>query len=287
MKPIFCVDITSDKSNETVNGAEFITRSVTKQKLENYETKVENLEQTIEKSRLPLWLRIVKYLCGILSLMILAATIRAGFDTAMRNAPFLVLSGFFCGILWLVLQFAAKKKEKKVLAEDHAEQQSDEIEVDTNAIREELEVPQDALDVDVLLFRYKTKGEKITPHAQALQTTVYINLPVKLYATDEEIHLADLEAVYSFKKSELKAITTVNKRIGVPNWNKEEDPRRGEYKPYKMGVNNMGDIFFKPYYILEIERDGQQYGIYFPCYELKFFESLTGMTATPPANSKK
>ena len=59
MKPIFCIDITNDKNNESVNGAEFITRSATKQKVDDFEDKVDDFEEIIEKSKLPLWLRII------------------------------------------------------------------------------------------------------------------------------------------------------------------------------------------------------------------------------------
>ena len=46
-----------------------------------------------------------------------------------------------------------------------------------------------------------------------------------------------------------------------------------------MTVNKFGNVFFKPYYILEIEKDNQTFGIYFPCYELDAIEKLTGLTA--------
>ena len=47
MKPIFCIDVTLDKKNEIVNGSEFITRTASKQKIEEYkqirETRRKNL----------------------------------------------------------------------------------------------------------------------------------------------------------------------------------------------------------------------------------------------------
>jgi hypothetical protein len=39
MKPFFCIDITSDKKNEASNGSEFITRTASKQKVEEFENK--------------------------------------------------------------------------------------------------------------------------------------------------------------------------------------------------------------------------------------------------------
>ena len=53
----------------------------------------------------------------------------------------------------------------------------------------------------------------------------------------------------------------------------------GEFKQYKLGVTYIGTIIVKPYHILEIERNGTLYGIYFPCYELATFEALTGLKA--------
>ena len=279
MKPLFCIDVTLDKNNEIVNGSEFITRTASKEKIEEYENKQEELEQTVEKSKLPLLLRIIKNLCGLFSLMVLAVSVKAGFETALKNAPILVMSGALCGILWIILHFVSKAKEKKVLKEENAEQQSKEIDEDFKNIHNELNVPDDAAEIDVLLFKYKMKNGKINPYLSGLQTTAYINMSVKLYETNDELHIADLKSVYSFAKSELKVITTVNKRISVPTWNKDEDPRRGSFKRYKMTVNNIGNVFFKPYYILEIEHGSQIFGIYFPCYELEIFEHLTGLKA--------
>ena len=279
MTPIFGVDITSDKHNETINGSEFITRTASKAKLEEYESKQEGLEQTLEKSRIPLWLQIVKALSGLYFLIVLAATAKAGFEKALQNAPGLLISAAVCGLLWLILQVVSKGKEKKVLKDEDAEQQTKELHADFASIHEELEVPGDAVDVDILAFRYKQKNGEIRPHASGLQTTPYVNVNVKMYATADEVCLADLESVYTIPKFEIRGITTVGKRISVPSWNKDEDPRSGVYKPYKMTVSNMGDVFFKPYHILEICHEGQTFGLYFPCYELETVEKITGVRA--------
>ena len=102
---------------------------------------------------------------------------------------------------------------------------------------------------------------------------------MKLYRRDNFICLADLNNEYSFHISEFKTIRTVNKRISVPLWNKEEACNEGIYKPYKITVNNIGDRFFKPYHILEIEHEAEIWEISFPCYELPLFEQITGLRA--------
>lgn len=279
MKPIFCIDITSDKHNETLNGSEFIIRTAPKQKIEEYEAKQENLEQTIEKSKFPVWVQIIKYLSGLFAVIVLGATINAGVDTAWKNAPALVISGAACGVVWLILYIASKGKEKTVLKNENADQQVEELHEDFQDIHYDLDVPANALDIDVLAFKYKNKNGEIRPHTSGLQMTPYANVNVKIYATLDEVSIADLENVYSFEKSEMVSITTVKKRISIPVWHKDEDPRKGKFKPYKMTVNNMGCIFFKPYYILEIKHGDQLFGLYFPCYELETIEALTGLKA--------
>lgn len=279
MNPVFGIDVTRDKHNKRLTGRGFITQTVSKQTSDQYDAKQEKLEQTVEKSKLPRWLRIVKYLLGLYAGMVFVATVRAGLEQALQNAPVLVISGAVSGVVWGALHIISKQKESKVLKEDNADQQVKEINQGVEDIYKELNVPREALTVDVLTFKYKEKGEKIVPYASGLQTTAYINFEVRLYATSDAIHIADRESVYSFAKNELRAITTVNKRISVPSWNKDCDPRKGEFKPYKMTVSNMGDVFFKPYHILEIEHDGQSFGIYFPCYERAAFEVTTGLRA--------
>ena len=283
MKVIFGIDITADKKNETPYGDEFITKKVSKESSEELEAKQEELEQTVENSQLPLWLRITKFLCGIFAVMVIAGVFKAmssiSFEQAFKNAPALIIGGGVCAFVWLILQILSMKKEKSVLKEDDADGQVKQIENDMREIYYELGVPEDAPSVDILMFKYKVKDGEIVVKTTGLESVAYFNLETKAFVKEGMLHIADVESLYSFALDELKGIKTVNKRIGIISWNKKEDPRKGEYKKYKMTVNDMGNVFFKPYHILEIERDGQSFGLYFPCYELEVLEELTGLRA--------
>lgn len=285
MKPIFCIDLTDNEDNEVINGAEFITRTAPKENIEAFERGHEALLQTIKKSKLPTWLQFIRPICGGFFALVLIACIKVGFPTAFQNAPILPIVGALCGVLWIALHVFSKIKEKRMLQEGTAERQSKHILQEIQSIHTEMGVPADAVEVDVLTFAYQTVEGEICPQTVSLQTTPYLNVTVKMYATPDSVHIADLENVYSFDRSSLKAITTVKKRISVPTWNKDEDPRKGSFKPYKMTVNSMGDIYFKPYHILEIEQNGQHFGLYFPCYELENVENLTGLKAEQPEMS--
>ena len=279
MKPIFGLDITDSKDNDVFNGEEFITKTVSKEKYDEYTMLQERLDNTVASSKQPLWLRIIKAICGIYALLCAVAIVRAGIGTAYKNAPAIVISAAACAVIWVVLHIIALRQEKQVLEEENAVGQLEKIEFGMKAMYDELDVPSIAVSVDVLMFRYKVKDGEICPKTVGFQSTPYMNLDAMVYVQDDCLCIADLEKVYSFKLSEIKGIKTVNRRISISNWNKEEHPMKGEYSQYKMTVNNMGEVFFKPYHILEIEHDGELYGLYFPCYELDTFELLTGHTA--------
>ena len=48
---------------------------------------------------------------------------------------------------------------------------------------------------------------------------------------------------------------------------------------HKISVTKQGDYTYKGYHILELEINGELWGIYFPCYELMVFEEITGLKA--------
>lgn len=283
MKPIFGIDITENKHNETVNGSEFIVKTVSQQRSEDLDTKREELNDTVKKSKFPLWLQIIYFITGVYAGIVICAVIgnlgETGLAQMLKNAPVLIISGLICGVIWLILLAVSKTREKKVLEEDNAEGKVEQLDLNVKGIYAEMGVPSDADSVDVLMQIYKVKDGEVVAKTPGIQLSAYINIDCKAYVENDALHIAELENVYAFPLSEIKSIKTVNKRICVPFWNKEEAPKKGIYKQYKMTVNNMGMVYCKPYYILELSHNNEEYGIYFPCYELPVFERLTGLNA--------
>ena len=111
-----------------------------------------------------------------------------------------------------------------------------------------------------------------------LMQSMYENDSYKIFTENGALCIADMENKYRIPANEIKKIITVKARMVVPSWNKTTSYNEGIYKQYKISCNDNG-FTFKPYYILEIEHNGEQWGIYFPNYELPFFEYITGMKA--------
>ena len=282
MKPIFGVDITENKKNERVCGAIFAARTVSPDAGKRLETSVDKLEDVNQKAKLPLPVRILHYIFAfaavILTVGILRGTLKVGFAEGYANAPALFWLDGAAIVGVVICEILARVKKKEVREATGADEIEATVIDEQENVLQDLNVPPSAPCVDVLVFRFKNKNGEIKPY-EGFSPSAYTALEMRMFKENGCLCLADLENVYAFPISELRGIREVGKRISVMGWNKPEDPRSSQYKKYKLTVNNVGCVFSKPYYILELERDGELYGIYFPCYELGMFEKATGLSA--------
>ena len=283
MKPIFGIDITENKKNTVINGNEFIIATTSAENATELQQAGDEVEELIEKAKIPMWARIVHGVCGfggaLLFFSILSAVADVGIETGYRNAPYLF---WICGItlaVWGVFTLWSRRRQSKTLETDDASETLSDLTKNQKNAYEELGVPANAVPTDVLLFHYKMKKGKPAAIAKGMAPSAYVNTELKAYVKDGQLCLADTESVYAFPLEEMTGIRTVSKRISVPSWNKSELPTKGIYKPYKLTIANTGYIFFKPYYILELNHYGTPCGIYFPSYELPTVEKLTGLRA--------
>lgn len=183
-----------------------------------------------------------------------------------------------CAVVWLVLTLLARRREKTVLGSEEAARTASRLESSQKAIFDELGIPADAAAVDVLLFRYVVRNGQIRPK-ELVDSASYVVAQMQLFADAERLYLADAGGKCAIPRSSLRAIRTVKKRIRFTGWNKDDRPESKRYKPYKLGTNQYGCVICRWYHILELELDGEIYGVYFPPYERPAFEAATGLKA--------
>ena len=283
MTPLFGIDITENKKNETMAAERFAVKTLSAEQTDRMKETTNALDETVKATKLPIVLNVVKYVCGLFGLIVLASTLKAlaeiGIEQAFQNAPILLCAGAVCLVIWAVLFLYGRHRKNAVFQERDVNFEIATLLREQASAFAQLGVPQDAATVDTLTFRYKRKDGEVVAKTIGLQTSAYLNFEVKLYEDNGAICLADIETVYAIPKEYLKSIRTVEKRISMSGWNKDEDPDSETYKPYKLALNSLGDIFFKPYYVLEFGYEGEVFGIYFPPYELAAFERVTGLRA--------
>lgn len=288
VKPIFGFDLTEGKNSTKTNCDIFTAKKLSENTSQNLEEKSESLEESVEKSNLPIPLTIIKYLGLWLGLLVVGSMfgVDGGPAQAFRNAPVLMVSGIIGLVLGLTLMAVSKVKEKKVLKEENAYEKLDELTAMANSAYAELGVPSTAYDVDILVFNYTVKDGKMKMHTPVMAASPFVNPHLKLYLEDFSLCLTDIGAVYKFPTESLRSIKRIKKTAILSSWNKDEPFNKGYYKQFKLGSSNYG-VHCKPYYLLEIEKDGEIYGVYFPSYELPVFEQLTRLTAIDPKGDEE
>lgn len=282
MTPFLGIDLTSDKKNEQPNGKDFLIAPPSLALAQSLERFTDQAEETLEEAKLPRPLRILQFICGIVALVAAGGIAKAdvSFSEGYENAPWVYLLGLVCLLIWLILTLLNNRKEKSVLGKEENTQVFDDLAQITDAVFTELNVPAHAQEVDILSFFYTTKDGEIKVIEKGLQMAKYLNPVYRVFADSENLYLANLDGKYAFPLQELENIRTVEKRISILNWNKEEPYNKGRYKQYKLTTDSYECIHCKKYHILEVRHEGELWGIYIPCYELPVFEALTGRKAT-------
>ncbi len=284
MKPFLGIDLTENKKNQEMNCLEFVAATPSpamKQALDDSMGKADAAEA---QAKLPLPIRIVQYTCGIAGLLLFGGLLRGMAEATFIQAFYKNAGWLFwlCGGLlavWAVLKLWGSVKEKKVLGSEESTHVFSNMENIGKSIYTELSVPSDATDVDILSFFYKDDEGQIKVCEKGLQLARFMNPEFKIYKDAENLYLTNLSGKYAFPLSSLKAIRTVNKNGNVITWNKVAATSEGRFRQYQLTVDKYDRIHFKNYYILELTHNGEEWGIYIPCYELPVLEYYTGLKA--------
>lgn len=285
MKPFWCMDLTNDSNNENFNGEELLLDKPSDALKQIHQDSVVKATATVEKAKLPLAVRIAGWVCAAVAVILLGSIARLTKNEGMaihivyQNTPWLFWVAGICLIGWLVIRILEKQKAKTSLQSDESVQKLSHLETSTQSVYAQMNIPSDASDVDILCFYYKTTEDGIKVCEKPMQLFSHFNCSLKVYKDEEYLYIGSMEGKYGIPLSGLKAIHTIAKKVRFTDWYKDVPYDSGVYKQYKMTKDQFGCIHCKPHYVLEFEKDGQPWGVYFPCYELPLFEELTGLKA--------
>lgn len=120
MKPFLGIDITTNRKNERLNGNEFLMLKPSEILSQTLAKTTEQKDVIIQKSKMPLLLRIIKSICLFLAFICVSALLRArvSLAEAYHNAPWVFWLLPICVILFVLLTICEKVKSHQVLDTD-------------------------------------------------------------------------------------------------------------------------------------------------------------------------
>ncbi len=283
MRPFFGIDLTENKNNETVNAETFLAAKPSAAMSQALAQAMAKAGEALEQSKLALPLRIGSWISGavggLCALGLLKSFRRVTVPEAYHNAPWIFwLAGGGLAV-WLLLKLLADRKKKAVLENEDSTRSFDSLERVQNSVYQEMNVPANAREVDVLWCYYKTKGDTIAVVEKKLAVTGYDNPVFKLFWDEKNLYLANLDGKYAIPFSAIQGIRKVSKHIRISKWNKNLPSSSDTYKPYKLTSDNYGCLHMKWYCVLDLVRDNQSWEVWLPNYELPVIEHAVGIRA--------
>lgn len=284
MKPFYGIDRTTLKKNTFHEGDCFIAATVSDMTRQSYERALQSAAKELEATKLNPLLRGLKTVCSWITLIVFLSTIRAlrnvTIAEAFENAPFIFWLMGGCGIVWLVLTILTNRKAKTVMAGEDFNMSTRRLEGEIDRVFRELQVPEDAKQVDVVQLTYRWKNGTVKISTTGSETTPYTNVSLRVFRREDVLCLADLENRYELPISAMRRLKMVKKPLVIQGWNKEEKLNDPFYKPYKLTMDNYERVHTKSYGLLELSHDGVDWALWLPPYELNYISALTGLPIT-------
>lgn len=285
MKPVFGIDVTKNKKNDVGNERAFICQQISQTNLESLDRITEENSKISKKMLLPLPLRIFQGIVMVVGIILFRVSLNLTRDGVtlsemLKTVPWVPLGILACSAIFSGLLILANAKRKKIAESEESTVVSNRVDIVCSNIYAELGVAEDTPEVDIFTFKYKEKKDKITPVAKGATPVNALNVAHKFYVSEGNLYLVSLEAKYCIPLNNVTGIKTVKKQMVVPDimWNKDIHFNEGYFKQFKINSHD-GALYIKPCNVLCFNHNGEEWGLYFPCYELPLFENITGIKA--------
>lgn len=279
MKPFYGIDNTNDTKNEKENGDEFLVQKPDANLYAEYDKAVNGVFANIKKAlKLPSLLNVIQYFSLVVGGCIFCALFECFISDENAELKMIDIKLIFviilCVLIFVVLRFVIKALNKREDESEEQHLQSKKAQGAYQRLLNDLGVPPDSLNIDVLSFNYKLEKDIIKIDKCGMSVPMFYNMEFHIYRDKENFYLATDSGKYAFKFSSIKTIHKIEHKNALFIWNKDISCNKGEYKKYKMKEDEMGNIRCKVYYVLEIENNDESWGIYFPEYELETIKKL-------------
>ena len=275
MKPFLCTDVTNDKNNKTVNGQEFVCQQSNPAFLQSYESACRQYDEQSKKANTKASPFVVLFafveIVFVIGIVVFAKFLQ---NTLLDEDAFILsLMGImvvFTVVSVLYPRYKIKRVKKAGDSKEYQYAKAKRVSA-LDAIMQDLQMPQDAFDVDILSFAYKEKEEKIS--RSPFKTAALV--PFRLWCDQDKVYIADKSTKYCFEKSSFNCIKK--------NYNSTSIYFADKYTEYNSLDSTRGVVYYKGdysvscSYVVYYDDGTKQTCIYITQFGLESFEKATGL----------
>lgn len=279
MKAVFGTNIKSPESKP--DGLALITRRPGEAAYSQYTKAAQQLEAERSKGRVSPWMLYLQYFAYLISVFLFYNLLHAGLSSPelYDRLRFLFPLAIVCSIAAIMLSVITWRKKKTAKESEAYLMAARETQGAIRQVYASMELPQDAVPMDVFYYGYKAKKDKLVPYAKGFSMYVYDNKVVRVYRQADTLCIADKEGVIPVSLQEISSIKTIKRTVALPHWNKTVSFQLDPYKQFRISQNSYGFYSIPRYQRMTFLKNGEMWELLFPNYELPIMEKLTGMRA--------
>lgn len=271
MKNLFGFQFQEGQEEGVLDGMPFQCAKVSMQQEQLLEKAAEEIEGLEKKATFHPVLQFVMqmgfYIGGLCFLSFLVDIWKLSFQQALKDKWFVLMAAVILGGLSLVIFLKQRKKSQEAMKTAEETMMMERAQRLDCASRQELGIPENAADMDIIRIAYQIKKgrEKILANE---------NLSIYAYCQDGSLFIADNTQAFKIPLSSIQKVVWVKKRLLLPEWNKKEPYNSKTYKPYHVRKNDTEQYIIRGYYSLRISDAWGEFEVMVPEYDEKLLFSL-------------
>lgn len=271
MKNLFGFQFQEGQEEGVLDGMPFQSAKVSMQQEQLLEKAAEEIEDLEKKATLHPVLQFIMqisfYIGGLCLLSFLVDIWKLSFQQALKDKWFVLIAAVILEGLSLVIFLKQRKKSQEAMKTAEETMMMERAQRLDRASRQELGVPENAADMDIIRVAYQIKKgrEKILANE---------NLSIYAYCQDGFLCIADNTQAFKIPLSSIQKVVWVKKRLLLPEWNKKEPYNSKTYKPYHVRKNDAEQYIIRGYYSLRISDARGEFEVMVPEYDEKLLFSL-------------
>ena len=266
--------------DDSFYGESYLDRKLSEKSMRLVEEKDQEVTDFNEKVKLPSWLSLVMSVCFVFPAMVFAAVLKnmdeKGFEGIWNQSSDIIIAGGISLVVALGIYIYSIVIRKRVVIKEEQQALKTDMEDVESQCKSELNVPVDAIDINVLISvdELKKNGD--------IKKTNYLPVMAAIFIEDDAICFAFIDEVYKIHKSSLVSIDK-NKKITFVGWNKETEPKNNKYNDYKVVVQS-GIFYTTMTYSLVVDDGFNKLAIIIPCYDIEPIANLLEMEINEESN---
>ncbi len=279
MKPLFCFQI--DNKMKENSAKDLIVKRAPRSAINRIDKACdEENAYVMKKVSLPIAFNIIEMvllLPAFFALYIAYDAISKESFEIIKDWAWIFVPGLISAIVLLIIFSVEKIRKHNYENSERYALHQNRLDRLFDSLYMEMGVPVDAPYTDIIYFSYRVKNGEIKPDVTGKYDRQYKLWNMKVFSDKKRLYLSTDEEMYAIDLEKIKGIRKTDKAAYL-SADEKQKRRLEKFKKHNVKAGVLTGYKIQPY-ILEYEHKGEDWGIYFPHYELSVFENATGLKA--------